>query len=87
MDWASTIREQEASGIGVREFCRQRGLKEGKFYLWRARLRRPKEMVGKFARIESNGAEISLKLSESLTLRVKQEDLGKVLKELVACAR
>jgi hypothetical protein len=37
--WSKLIAEQEASGLKVRPFCRERGLGEHSFYQWRKRLR------------------------------------------------
>lgn len=34
-EWQQAVEAWRESGLGVREFCRQRGLKEGRFYLWR----------------------------------------------------
>ena len=32
--WQRTIREAARSGMSIREFCRQRRLKESQFYWW-----------------------------------------------------
>ena len=37
--WASVIRECNASGLSNREFCRQRGITEKTFYYWLRKLR------------------------------------------------
>jgi hypothetical protein len=37
--WAKMVAEQEASGQGIRAFCRQRQVKETNFYAWRRELR------------------------------------------------
>lgn len=37
--WSNLIAEQEASGLTVRPFCRERGVGEHSFYQWRKRLR------------------------------------------------
>jgi hypothetical protein len=41
--WQRTIREAARSGTSIREFCRQRRLKESQFYWWQRKLslRRP----------------------------------------------
>ena len=36
--WQSTMREAARSGLSIREFCRQRKLKECQFYWWQHRL-------------------------------------------------
>jgi hypothetical protein len=37
--WREVIREQEASGLSIAGFCRQRGVGQASFYNWRAKLR------------------------------------------------
>lgn len=37
--WETTIREAARSGLSVREFCRQHGLKEGQLYWWQHKLK------------------------------------------------
>jgi hypothetical protein len=51
--WQATIREAARSGGSIREFCRQRKLKESQFYWWQQRLKakrqaakRPKQAAG-----------------------------------------
>jgi transposase-like protein len=36
--WRKLIAEAARSGTSIREFCRQRGVTEPQFYVWRARL-------------------------------------------------
>ena len=36
--WRKLIAEATRSGTSIREFCRQRGVTEPQFYVWRARL-------------------------------------------------
>ena len=36
--WEGLVREHPESGLSVREFCRQRGVKESSFYWWRGTL-------------------------------------------------
>jgi hypothetical protein len=36
--WQNTMWEASQSGPSIREFCRQRKLKEGQFYWWQRRL-------------------------------------------------
>jgi len=38
--WRQRIEEQESSGLSIRAFCREQGLKEPAFYGWRQRLRK-----------------------------------------------
>jgi hypothetical protein len=37
-EWRGTIREAACSGLSIREFCRQRRVKERQFYWWRQKL-------------------------------------------------
>jgi hypothetical protein len=37
--WQRTISEAAQSGISIRQFCRQRRLKESQFYWWQHKLR------------------------------------------------
>ncbi len=37
--WQRTIREAARSGLSIREFCRQRRLKESQFYWWQHKLK------------------------------------------------
>jgi len=37
--WQRTIREAVRSGMSIREFCRQRRLKESRFYWWQRKLK------------------------------------------------
>jgi hypothetical protein len=52
--WGKLIAEQEASGLGVRPFCRERGMAEPSFYYWRKRLR--KNGTVRFALLETKTA-------------------------------
>jgi transposase-like protein len=36
--WSKIIAEQEASGLTIRAFCKQRGIGDHSFYRWRRRL-------------------------------------------------
>lgn len=41
--WQRTIREAVRSGMSIREFCRQRRLKESQFYWWQQKLKAGRE--------------------------------------------
>lgn len=77
------IAEQERSGEGVPEFCANRGLHKGSFYVRKQRVR--KESKSRF--VEVGGSEIRLKLPGGLLLEVEEADLGKVLRELIRCGQ
>ena len=40
VQWRRVVREQEQSGLSIREFCRRRGLPESAFHFWRRELNR-----------------------------------------------
>lgn len=39
--WSSRVREQAASGLGIRAWCVREGVTETAFHYWRKRLRAP----------------------------------------------
>jgi hypothetical protein len=41
--WAKLIGEAARSGVSIREFCRQRQVKESRFYWWQRKLRERRE--------------------------------------------
>jgi hypothetical protein len=41
--WQRTIGEAARSGVSIREFCRQRRLRESQFYWWQRRLKERRE--------------------------------------------
>jgi len=41
--WQGVIREAAHSGISIREFCRQRKLRESQFYWWQRRLKETRQ--------------------------------------------
>src|SRR5215470_13508936 len=49
--WRERIAEQERSGIPVQQFCKERGITEQSFYVWRKRLRR--QEPARFALVET----------------------------------
>ena len=85
--WQRTIREAARSGMSIREFCRQRRLKESQFYWWQHKLRadlqeRPTRGQGvtrgvaSFALVsdepEATDAGIELVLSGGRRLRIRK---------------
>src|SRR5215467_5127894 len=52
--WRERIAAQERSGLTVERFCREQGLTEQFFYLWRKRLREQQPM--RFALVETGSA-------------------------------
>jgi hypothetical protein len=54
--WRRTIREQQRSGLSVRDFCRREGLKDWTFRWWRQELIRRDQASGATPRGEPAGA-------------------------------
>jgi transposase-like protein len=52
--WRERIAEQERSGIPVQHFCKEKGITEQSFYVWRKRLR--KQEPARFALVETGPA-------------------------------
>jgi len=49
--WRERVDEQERSGIPIQQFCRERGITEQSFYVWRKRL--GKQEPARFALVET----------------------------------
>ena len=45
--WRGVIREGARSGLSIREFCRQKRIKESQFYAWRRELKYRDEEKGR----------------------------------------
>jgi transposase-like protein len=52
--WRGRIAEQERSGMSVQQFCKEKGITEQSFYVWRKRLR--KQEPARFALVETGPA-------------------------------
>ena len=85
MDRASIIREQEASGLSIVEYCAQRGIRPNNFYNWRNKLRGDNVLINsdtnRFARVETQSL-VSLELESGVKLKVAVSDLKAVLMAL-----
>ncbi len=85
-EWRGTIREAARSGLSIREFCRQRRVKERQFYWWRQKLQqdgvRERRQPGRgkerasFALVSDeagmNDAGIELVLGDGRRLRIQK---------------
>ncbi|HXE14851.1 MAG TPA: hypothetical protein VN633_22180 [Bryobacteraceae bacterium] len=86
--WRFVIAEQEASGKPIRDFCRQRNLREHSFYWWRHHLREEKPMA--FALVETKPAapaaqfELTLSSGEVLHIPADVQSLRVVFEALRA---
>jgi len=90
--WRDAIAEADGSGQSVREFCRQRGLKENLFYSWRRELRvRDSEAIGRPGFVEllrpaaSNGAGVSIRVDGRIEIVVQRGFDREALKAVLAC--
>ena len=54
--WRQKIAQQEESGLAVRAFCREQGVREHSLYRWRQRFRRENTPV-RFALVETKSAD------------------------------
>jgi hypothetical protein len=78
--WRKTVAEACGSGQSVREFCRERGLKENLFYAWRRELKTRDaessqragfvELVGAAGR--DNRAGVSIRVGERFSIVVER---------------
>ena len=87
--WQVVIAEQEASGKSIRDFCRERDLREHAFYWWRQRLREDKPVS--FALVETKPVapkkfELALSSGEVLRIPADVESL-RLLFEALRAAR
>src|SRR5437660_12587226 len=64
--WRERITEQERSGMSVQRFCKEQGLTEQSFYLWRKRLREQQPM--RFALVETGSARRQPAMETALEL-------------------
>lgn len=90
--WRGMLGEVEGSGLSVRAFCRERGLKEAQFYAWRRELRmrdveqntKPGfvELVGKGGK--SGGAGVSIRIDDHICIQLERGFDETTLKNAVA---
>ena len=85
MDRASIIREHEASGLSIVEYCAQRGIRPNNFYNWRNKLKVANVSLNgdknRFARVETQSLVV-LELETGVKLKVAVSDLKAVLMAL-----
>ena len=92
--WRAAIAEARSSGQSVREFCRQRRLKESLFYAWRRELKTRDgetteksgfvELVRPAGRAEASG--VSLRVDDRLSIVLERGFDGATLKAALAAA-
>ena len=89
--WAKTISEQEASGLSVQAFCRERDVCAGSFYHWRRRLGVIGDPV-RFALIETKpapdlAAPLELVFTSGERLRISRGADAAILQLVLAAIR
>jgi len=64
--WQRTISEAARSGISIRQFCRQRRLKESQFYWWHHKLRANRQ-AGRISKVGGHRRPASFALVSNKT--------------------
>ena len=95
--WQRTIGDAARSGMSIREFCRQRRLRESQFYWWQRKLkvRRPerskpgaRDRAASFALVSEDGmdmpAGLELVLRDGRRLRISQGVQEETLRAVLA---
>jgi hypothetical protein len=95
--WQRTIGDAARSGMSIREFCRQRRLKESQFYWWQRKLkasRQERSKVGiqdraaSFSLVSEDGidmpAGLELMLRDGRRLRISQGVQEETLRAVLA---
>jgi hypothetical protein len=95
--WRERIAAQERSGLTVERFCREQGLTEQSFYLWRKRLREQQPLrfalvetgLGRqrLARESESESELELLLATGERLRIGADVDVAVLRRVVGALR
>src|ERR1035441_8386638 len=73
--WQRTISEAVQSGISIRQFCRQRRLKESQFYWWQHKLR-ARRQAGTTSKSGGQGRPTSFALVDRKSTRLNSSHLG-----------
>ena len=95
--WQRTIGDAARSGMSIREFCRQRRLKEGQFYWWQRKLKARRQErnqpassggAARFALVSEEGvsmpAGLELVLQDGRRLRISQGVQEETLRAVLA---
>ena len=95
--WQRTIGDAARSGMSIREFCRQRRLKESQFYWWQRKLKARRQERNKptasgraasFALVSEDGASVpaglELVLRDGRRLRISQGVQEETLRAVLA---
>jgi transposase len=76
--WRTTIQEAEASGLSIKAFCQDRGLKDNLFYAWRRTLKQRNESPsgdpGFVELIDSeagpHGSGVEIRVGDQVSIRI-----------------
>jgi hypothetical protein len=95
--WQKTIGDAARSGMSIREFCRQRRLKDSQFYWWQRKLKASRQERSKagiqdraasFALVSEDGmdmpAGLELVLQDGRRLRISQGVQEETLRAVLA---
>jgi hypothetical protein len=95
--WQRTIGDAARSGMSIREFCRQRHVKESQFYGWQRKLKagrqernkpRVQDRAASFALVSEDGmdtpAGLELVLQDGRRLRISQGVQEETLRAVLA---
>jgi transposase-like protein len=90
--WRKAIAEARGGGQSVREFCRERGLREDLFYSWRREIRmRDTEAAGEAGFVElvraagqENRAGVTIRMGERLSIVLDRGFDATALKAVLA---
>ncbi|MFO7534998.1 MAG: hypothetical protein R6X19_04835 [Kiritimatiellia bacterium] len=90
--WRGAITEAEVSGLSVRAFCRQKGLKEGLFHAWRRQIRLrdggSDEQPGFIELVrpaEVSATGISIRIDNRISIVLQRGFDRETLREALAC--
>jgi hypothetical protein len=95
--WQKTIGDAARSGMSIREFCRQRRLKDSQFYWWQRKLKGSRQERSKagiqdqaasFALVSEDGMDVpaglELVLRDGRRLRIRQGVQEETLRAVLA---
>lgn len=93
--WRGVIAEAGKSGLSVRAFCRQRGVKENLLYFWRRELRlRDAEAGQKGGFVElitavavGGGSGVCIRIDDRISVALDRGFDGPTLRAALACLR
>jgi transposase len=66
--WQRTIGDAARSGMSIREFCRQRRLKESQFYWWQRKLKNSRQERRSKANVQGRTASFALVSEEAMDM-------------------